>query len=152
MAYAKSTSVPEERTKAEIERLVVKAGASRFATSWEMDAATILFDMKSRRVRFTVPLPKPADFEKNAAGARRGLSAARAAYEQERKRLMRSLLLAIKAKLESVESGIETFEDAFLAHIVVPGRHGMTIGEWAGEQIESVYNGKPLPPLLGTGR
>jgi hypothetical protein len=37
------------------------------------------------------------------------------------------LLLANKAKLSSVEDGIETFEDAFLAHIVMPD--GTTVSQ-----------------------
>lgn len=40
----------------------------------------------------------------------------------------RALFFAIKSRLESVDYGIETFEQAFLAHIVT-GKNGATIGE-----------------------
>jgi hypothetical protein len=48
--------------------------------------------------------------------------------------------------LESAERGIEEFEDAFLANIVMPG--GQTVSEMARPTIESHYNGDTSIPLL----
>jgi len=36
MAYAENTKVPVEKTRAEIERLVGKYGATRFASGWDL--------------------------------------------------------------------------------------------------------------------
>lgn len=52
----------------------------------------------------------------------------------------------IKAKLESIESGIETFEDAFLAHIMMPD--GATVGEHAKPMIARSYESGTMQPLL----
>ncbi len=49
----------------------------------------------------------------------------------------RALLLVIKAKLESVESGIETLEQAFLAHVVMA--NGQTVYERISEGIALEY-------------
>jgi hypothetical protein len=68
------------------------------------------------------------------------------AYDQEVRRRWRALGLVIKAKLESVESGIETFESAFMANIVMPD--GKTFGKYAGPAIESAYSTGKVPLLL----
>jgi hypothetical protein len=55
-------------------------------------------------------------------------------------------LLCIKAKLEAVEAKIETFEEAFLAHVVLPD--GKTVGEHALPAVAAIYKGGQLSPLL----
>ena len=52
---------------------------------------------------------------------------------EEVRRRWRALLLVIKAKLESVESGIETFEEAFASQIVLA--NGQTVGAVARASI-----------------
>lgn len=56
-------------------------------------------------------------------------------------------MLAIKSKLESVESGIEQFDEAFMAQIVLPD--GRTMAEYAMPQIAKSYTSGTMPPLLG---
>jgi len=56
-------------------------------------------------------------------------------------------VLAIKAKLECVESGIASFEEEFLAYIVLPNQQ--TMGQLALPQIAQAYGGGKMPPLLG---
>ncbi len=48
----------------------------------------------------------------------------------------------------SVDAGIETLEQAFMAHLLLP--NGKTMSEWADDQMEQLYAGK-MPPLLGSG-
>jgi hypothetical protein len=55
-------------------------------------------------------------------------------------------LLVIKAKIESIESGVETFDEAFLANIVTPD--GRTIAQWAVPQIERAYIEGKMPTQL----
>ena len=50
----------------------------------------------------------------------------------------RALALCIKAKLEAVECGITSFEEEFLAHVVMP--NGQTFGKLALAQIERRRN------------
>ena len=138
--YAEGTSVPIDRSKAEVERLLTRYGATSFASGWSNDVATLLFEAKGRRIRFELPMPD----------AKRWSSEDKRA--QEARRRWRCLALVIKAKLEAVESGIVEFEQEFLAHIVVPGTRE-TFGAWAAPQIAAAYErGLGMPPLLGTGQ
>jgi hypothetical protein len=144
--YARETVVPAERSKAEIEATLRRYGADQFVSGWKQHVAVIGFVMRDRQVRFTLPLPQLSEFGKNAAGAMRSHGSQQAAYEQAVRQRWRALALAIKAKLECVESGIATFEEEFMAHIVMP--NGMTAGEWLVPQIAEAYDKKKMPPLL----
>jgi len=151
--FANKTDVSPEKSRGEIERLVTKYGATKFVSGWEQAGAAVLFEMKGRRIRFSLPMPTPDDrvFKRDGAGRSRNAAQQRAAYEQAIRSSWRALVLVIKAKLEAVESGITTFETEFLAHIVLPG--GGTVGEWAVPQIAAAYeNGVSLPPLLPGGQ
>lgn len=68
------------------------------------------------------------------------------AWEQGCRQRWRALALVIKAKLEAVESGITTFEEEFLAHIVMPD--GMTVGNHVRPTIQAWYSGGQMRPLL----
>ena len=129
MRYAKTTSVPINRTKAEIESTLVKYGASAFMTGWnDKGQATIAFRMRSRSIRFLMPeilVEKPRR-------ARRGWSSTNATLQAERS-AWRSLLLLVKAKLEAVESGFTEFDEEFLPHIVT--ETGETVFERLRERI-----------------
>ena len=69
-----------------------------------------------------------------------------AAWEQALRTRWRALLLCIKAKLESVESGIETFDTAFMAQIVLPD--GRTVEERVLPEIEKAYLTGVAPTTL----
>lgn len=66
----------------------------------------------------------------------------------EIRRRYRALLLVLKAKLEAVQSQIVTFDEEFLAHIVING--GDTVGDRMVPQLSEVIVGR-MPPLLGAG-
>lgn len=130
--YALGTSVPIMQTRGEIERTLERYGATDFAQAEDPARVFVQFKMKGRSVRFTM-----LKCSGNNA----------AAVERENRRLWRSLLLSIKSKLEVSYSGIETFEDAFMAHFVLPD--GKTVGEHMRPQLEQVYGeGRTAPPLL----
>lgn len=128
MAYAATTKVPVAQTRGEIETLLARHKAQAFgtATDYEQRAARVQFKANDRHVRFVVTLPDPSKFGRD--GIR---------YAQEERRIWRALLLVIKAKLESVESGIATFEDEFLAQIVMP--NDQTVGQLMKPVIERSY-------------
>lgn len=128
--YASKTKVPVDQSRNEIERVLSRYGAKSFAYASESGRAIIIFEAKDRRIRFDLPLPV-GDTEKE---------------QQQRRQKWRALVLAVKAKLESVDSGIETFEEAFLSHIVMPD--GLTVGQHARPLIASAYKGEPQQPLL----
>jgi hypothetical protein len=136
MPYAVNTSVPVERTKIEIEQLVMRRGAEQYMSGNQLSPprAVIQFRMQSRVIRFELPLPQPD----------RGKAEHKLA--QETRARWRALLLIIKAKLEAVENGVTTFEEEFLAHIVMPGDR--TVAEYVIPQIEGAYSSGKLPKLL----
>lgn len=146
MTYASDTSVSVERSKAEIESTISRYGATRFFSAWDDSAAMVGFQMEGRTVQFRLPIPPREEFDTTRTGRRRKDNAARQAWEQAQRARWRALLLCIKAKLESVESGIESFEEAFLAHILVIDDKGVqtTVGERMIPQIGALYaGGKP---------
>lgn len=128
--FAVRTKIPADQTRNEIERTLLRYGAKNFAYFSEASRAIIVFEASDRRLRFDLPLPG-ADKDKDV---------------QARRQRWRALLLAVKSKLESVESGIESFEEAFLAHVVMPD--GITVGQHALPRIAGAYKGEPLQPLL----
>lgn len=147
--FADTTSVSAERTRAEIETTLKKYKADSFVSGWDDATAFVAFQSNERLIRFKIALPSPRDrkFTHDKNGYKRSDSQAAAFYEQAIRTIWRRLLLCIKAKLESVASGIETFETAFAAHIVIPGT-GQTVGEWIGPQLEAAYADGQMPKCL----
>lgn len=137
MAYAENTTVSVYRSIEEIHKIVSRYGADQFMHGAREEAAIVSFVAHERLVRFIIPLPSKDDsrFSHTPTGRERKKQSAAVAWEQECRRRYRSLALAVKAKLEAVESGITSFEQEFLAYIVTPD--GMTIGEWAVPQLEA---------------
>ena len=138
MPFAERTKVPITQTRSEIEHLLTKAGATSFANAWEEKRASRQFRLNERIIRFNLPLPKSA--KATATGRERNQ------VEQQRKQKWRGLLLTIKAKLESVESGIEQFDSAFMAQIVMPGN--TTVEEMALPAIQAAYKSGKAPKML----
>jgi hypothetical protein len=153
--YAEGTSVSSEKSRSEIDRLLMRYGATSFVYGFKDDAAMVAFEMRGRRIKFLLPMP-----DRNAeeftmrpinqnATVRCTPEQTRVRYEQATHERWRALVLCIKAKLESVESRIETFEEAFMPHIVMA--NGLTIGETLLPQIAKIAETGKLPPLLGSG-
>lgn len=147
MTYAKGTDVSVEKSRAEIETVLRRYGASHFAYATTPDKAIIAFEAHGRRVRFELPLPniKEKRFAFDGHHRPRPPSKMYYAWEQGCREKWRALLLCIKAKLEAVESKIETFEDAFLAHIIVDD--GRTVAEAIGGRLAEIYAGNSVPLL-----
>lgn len=146
--FAAETSVSVEKSRAEIERLIVRYGATSTAFMTAPGRATILFEAKGRRVMFELPLPGVDEkrFQRDGRGSLRTPQKRHEAWEQVCRQLWRALALVIKAKLEAVESGITSFEDEFLAHILMPD--GQTVGKHVKPRIERAYTSGEMTPLL----
>lgn len=150
--YATNTDVSSERSRAEIERTLQRYGADRFAYMTERGIAVIAFEVHGLRIRFRLPMPDQMDaaFIMTPGGKRtRTAPQALAAWEQACRQKWRALNLVVKAKLEAVESGITTFEDEFLAHIVLP--NGQTVGQQALPRVRESYASGTTLPLLTFG-
>jgi hypothetical protein len=135
MPYAQRTTVPADRTRIEIERLVRKYGAKGFASAWQhmtdgRARARVEFVCLDRHIRLTIEVP---DSEQKARGK------------------WRVLLLMVKAKLVAVDAGVVTFEEAFFADIVMPETN-KTVWETAREGVRVSYEKRKDQPLLGVSR
>ncbi|WP_144223177.1 hypothetical protein [Mesorhizobium amorphae] len=149
MAYAADTSVSVAKSEADIKSVIRRYGATSFASFETSLAAMIAFEMQGRRVVFKLPLPDPksTQFTETPSGRwARSEKQAHDAWEQACRSRWRALHLCIKAKLEAVEAGIETFEDAFLAHIQMPD--GLTVAEHVRPKIAVAYESWTMQPLL----
>lgn len=157
-AYAAGTEVSVEKSEAEIKATLRRYGASAIGIMEGQARAQVVFELNDRRIVMTMALPKRDEKRFThgypAKGSRTSTvklsdDAAYKKWEQACRQKWRALNLCIKAKLESVDAGIETFEDAFLAHVMLPT--GETMGQWAKrpENLPAALEGRPMPPLLG---
>jgi hypothetical protein len=147
--YAQATKVNSEQSRAEIERTLVRFGATAFSYGWDQEVAVIGFRLKGRVIRFKLPMPSRADkaiTHTPEKGWLREPKAQEAAYEQAVRQRWRALALCIKAKLEAVEAGIVSVEEEFLAQTMLSD--GSTVGEWVGPQVDEVYRTGGMPALL----
>ena len=128
MSYAENTSVSEEKTRAEIETILGRHGASHRAIATDEDAhlAQIAFVIRGRRYRLDVPLPSLPVCEPGkeprgwwAWDHDRRQQWLRKQNEQERRARWRAVLLMLKAKLEWVRLGASSVEKEFLADMVL---------------------------------
>ena len=134
--YAAETRVPVSQSRAEIERLLERHKARQYGTAVDYDklSARVQFNLHNRIIRFVIALPDPKRFRVQAK------------YEQADRQRWRALLLVIKAKLEAVENSIATFEEEFLAHIVMPNDH--TVAELVTPFIAAAYKHGKMPRAL----
>jgi hypothetical protein len=141
--YAAQTEVPVERTRAEIEKVLLKYEAEEFHSGWRTGEAMIAFRIQGLFVRFLIPFP-PRDDEaftwrvNKRTGRREKLADSTAArlHEQAIRQRWRALLLVVKAKLEAVECGISTIEREFLAFVVMP--NDQTFFDWLAEETAAL--------------
>lgn len=111
----------------------------------------VQFRAEGKTVRFLLPMPdiNDPDVKFTPTGQIRSLSSARTALDKKARSNWRALLLIIKAKLVAVDAGIVTFEEEFLAQIMLPT--GETVGDWIVPQIERSYETGDMPLALPGG-
>jgi len=151
--YASETTVSSERSQAEIKSTLQRYGASKYAFFEEDSRSAIIFELSDRRLKFELPLPSRTEDEfifktRNGELTKNTypIDQQHKKWEQACRQRWRALALAIKAKLEAVESGITDFEEEFLAHILMPD--GRTIGEHIVPQVGQLCSPGALAPLL----
>jgi len=147
MAFAETTKVPLEQSITEIIGMVRRAGADSVGQMHERERFVIVFALGERRMKFSVPLI--TKWEGPARGGNGRAIDVVAKIEQANRQKARALRLVIQAKLESVASGVETFEEAFLANIMLAD--GATVYERMAEPIAIEYTSGRVQPLQLTG-
>lgn len=152
--YAEGTTVPVERSRAELERILRKAGATGFVSAWDEDqgVARLIFRLEGKMIRLEVWDPDPAAFTKTSNGRRRKPADIEAAVEKELMRKWRAQVLLVKAKLEMIASGETSIEREFLADMLLP--NGQTLGQEMIPRLAEAYETGKMStslPLLGSG-
>lgn len=152
MVYAENTTVSIERSQAEIQATLRRFKAASFMFGEDVDRGIVAFVLEGRQIRMVLPLPTELETRhwwssgKANTGRKRTPEGARTALEQERKARWRGLLLCIKAKLEAVEAGIESFDQAFLAYIALPG--GRNVGDEVLTMLQDAADKGILPTRI----
>lgn len=150
--YAEKTTVAPEKSRTEIERVLLRYGADMFSYGYMESRIYIAFRMQKRAVKIVLPMPtrEEGKYEVVSYGSPRSKTAAQNMFDQDIRQRWRALFIVVKAKLESVESEIETFEEAFLSHLVIPSGEnaGMTVGEAMLPNLRRAIEGGEPPKLL----
>lgn len=147
MSFAADTSTSVEKTRAELETVIRKYGADAFAYATDENKAMIQFRASGKQVRFILPLPAQSEkrftHQTYRSWKPRTKEAALKEWEQACRSSWRALFLAVKAKLVAVESKIATFEQEFMAYVVLP--NGNTAGEEIIPMINKAYLSGRMP-------
>ena len=151
MIYAADTTVPADRSRAEIELMLKKFGAEEFAYRTSAKLDEIAFKIKGRFYRRTLPRPSKDDpqIKLTAANRLRNPSDQVRALEQAIRSSWRALALHIKARIVAVQAGITTLEREFLPDLLLP--NSQTTHEWLLPQIAETYQGRKMPRSLIEG-
>lgn len=151
--YAEGTDVPVDRSKAELEKLLQKYGASKFISGWDERQIVVGFVMAGRQVKFAMPAPSkddPAVKFTPSGRYQRSESELVRAWQGALRQRWRALVLIVKAKLEAVAAGAVTFEEEFLGQLVLGDGH--TVAEIVLPHLDDLANALPAPRDEGASR
>lgn len=137
--YAEGTTVPIERTMAEILSVLKAHGCSSYAFAVERGVHQIMFAHGGYSYKMGVVPPDKENFELPATRQRRTPDGVKKAYEDEYRRRARVLLISVKAKLEMCAIG-SSIEKEFLGDLVLPT--GRTMAEWGAEELPKLCRGE----------
>jgi precorrin-6x reductase len=136
--YAEGTDVAADKSRAELERLLDKHGASEVGVHRDADKTTLIYRMKGIMVRHVVVYPEAKLFARKPD--------VKKAQEAEWRRRWRAQVLITKAKLELIASGESSVEREFLADTLLP--NGETVAEAMLPRIAEAYATGAMPRLL----
>lgn len=139
--FAQNTKVPVERSRSEAEGVLTRYGADQVSSGWTAQKAVLMFRMKDRYIRIEMPLAV-----KHVTKNSKGYVLGEDATAKENRRRWRAMVLYLKAKLESVESEIISFEQAFMSHMILPNKQ--TVAEFMAPQIAAAYQSGDMPKQL----
>jgi hypothetical protein len=105
--YIRGASITCAASQAEIQSMLGAAGARGFQLAAERGATRIAFSLGDRQFLLSLPL-----------SASEGTSTA---AQEAARRGWRQLSFLVRAKLDAVACGITTFDEEFLAYMVLPG-------------------------------
>jgi hypothetical protein len=149
--YAEGTDVAADKSRAELEALLDKHGATQFAVHKDAERTVVYYRMRERMVRQVVVYPSAEQYKTYCRKGANGKTTRKAdeikkLQEAEWRRLWRAQVLITKAKLEIIASGGSTFENEFLAWMVLP--NGDTVAEVLLPKLAEAYATGQMPLLL----
>jgi len=147
MDYAKKTNVSIDSSRAEVDRLLRRAGAQKCMSGWNDDSVFVAFVLDNIPVKLSIQMPKKEKFTETETGRQRKQSAANQVWEQACRQRMREFCLLLKSKLVAVSNGLQSIEHEFYADICLPST-GKTIFETQGNFINEAITSGKLQPLL----
>jgi len=122
MSYATNTSVPESRSREELQFVLEKFGADQFMYTNDRVTNSAVIGFRYKGAHFIFRLPLATDKDKavrfTPAGKLRPNGDIATRVAQENRRRWRSLALTIKAMLIGVEDGIFNFAQVFMPYMV----------------------------------
>jgi hypothetical protein len=149
--YAQGTTVSAERSRAELETMLGKHGATDrgFRVNDTEGTAAVMFVIDGKKYRIDVPMPQrsfpkiPSEQPKGWVGwdATRREQWVNKQWEQACRERWRGFVLLVKAKLEAVRIGLSSVEREFQADLLLA--NGKTVHQQIAEQIM-----RPGPSVL----
>lgn len=154
-----NTKVPISKSQDDLRDTLSRFGADQFTFGEGSDWVGIELVHADTLVRLRCPVVVPTEDEARVAARAAHLATSSKAVTDpierakgERARVWRVLVWSVKARLVAVEEGLESFEQAFLSHLVDPGT-GRTLWEQVRPEIEAgvMQIGSHGMRELGTG-
>ena len=156
--YAEGTTVPAEKSQAEVNAILKKHGATHIMTGEGPEATLIQFKLNDRMFRFGVNRATADEMRARyiAESTYGDWQAQRSADRidwpgraaQEWRRRWRARVIWLKSLIEFTDD--VPLEQSMLANLVLPD--GRTFDEWSAPQVEAMYASGHMPPMLGDGR
>lgn len=135
-----NTSTPVSASQEAIRKILNKYGADgvQFSEEWREKRIMVRFlysvGTMQYSVMFKVPIPDVSD--KSPVGRIRKQSVISDLQAKSHRGIWRAVFWAIKSRMEAVEFGIESFQEAFMSHFELPGSD-KTIGDAILPMIET---------------
>ena len=136
--YAKQTTVPVSRSKAQVEETLRRYGIDEFFIGSSPRGDGVGFTYNGRVYKHNVPMPNPDDYRTDRQ------------HDQAIRQRWRILHMSLKMKLEEVQSGGMTFEDQFLSMMCLPD--GSTVADFMRLPANAKLLDKAEMPLLTGGQ
>ena len=135
-----STSTPVASSQEAIRRILSKYGADgvQFSEDWKQHLIMVRFLYSVGPIQYSVifKVPIAEVGTETSTGRKRKGTQMEKLRAQAHRGIWRAVFWAIKSRMEAVEFGIETFQEAFMSHFEIPGTD-KTIGDAILPQIES---------------
>lgn len=113
--YAENTTVPVERSRAEMIATLGRFGVKKFGWDMQDDADVLFFEINGRGYRMLIVRPLAKDLN---IGPRTDV---KTALEKEWQRRWRANAMMLKMRLEFAESGDSTAEHELLPYLLMQG-------------------------------